>query len=414
MLALTNARPLNLATGSFAASTTIRIDGDRIHAVGQPAAAADTVIDAGHSYVMPGLIDCHVHVVARATANLRDLRTRPGSLVAAAAAQTMEASLHRGFTTLRDTGGADWGLAQAVELGYINGPNLYYCGRALSQTAGHGDMRALGEICCDSTPSAGIGQVVDGPDAVRQATREQLRHGASHIKLMITGGVASETDEVTSPQFSDAEIRAAVEEATAAGRYVAAHAYTAEAIVRALRLGVRTIEHGNLADEAALVAIAEAGAFLVPNLVAYLRHGQGEAAQQFSDVSRRKNERLFEAGLQTLELAQRLGVKIAYGSDLLGAAQHFQSEEFELRAKVQPVIDVLRSATTTGAELLGAQDSLGRVDPGYTADLLLLDSDPLTDIEVLSRAQGHVVMVMRGGRVVVDNRDVTPPAASRQ
>jgi len=409
MIALTDGRLLDLTTGTFSEPTTLLIDGHRIAAVGASTTDADTVVDARSGYVIPGLIDCHVHVVARATANLGDLRQYPASLVSAAAAQSMQASLRRGFTRLRDTGGADRGLAQAVERGYIKGPTLYYCGRALSQTAGHGDLRALGENCSDRVPFGGIGEVVDGADAVRRAAREQLRHGASHIKVMVTGGVSSETDEIHSPQFSDAEIAAAVEEAAAAGKYVAAHAYTSQAVVRALRLGVRTIEHANLADEDALTAIKQAGAFLVPNLVAYFRHGHGEAAAQLSSASLRKNEQLFEAGVECLELAARLGVKIAYGSDLLGSAQEYQSQEFELRAKVQPVIDIIRSATVTAAELLGLQASVGQLLPGYEADLVVLTGDPLADVRVLSEPAEHISLVLKGGSVVSRSREDTAP-----
>lgn len=400
MIVLTNGRLLDLTTGTFSEPTDLMIDGPLIAAADATASEADTVLDAAAGYVIPGLIDCHVHVTARVTANLGDLRRHPASLVNVAAATSMEASLRRGFTQLRDTGGADWGLAQAISRGYLNGPTLHYCGRALSQTAGHGDLRALGEDHCCQVPFVGIGQVVDGPDAVRRAAREHLRHGAAHIKMMITGGVSSETDEITSPQFSDAEIRAAVEEASAAGRYVAAHAYTSEAIIRALRLGVRTIEHGNLADESALTAIADADAFLVPNLVAYYRHSHGEAAAQLSPTSLRKNGRLFEAGLECLELATRLGVKIAFGSDLLGSAQEHQSEEFELRSKVQPALDIIRSATVVGAELLGLESSVGQLLPGYQADLVVVDSDPLADVRILAHPAERITVVMKGGRVV--------------
>jgi imidazolonepropionase-like amidohydrolase len=400
MIALTNARVLDVVSGRYSEPSTVRIEDDRIVSTSAPAQAADRVVDLDGDYLLPGLIDSHVHVVARTTANLGRLRHHPPHYVGAAAAQTLADSLRRGFTRVRDTGGADWGIAHAVEEGYIDGPQVYYCGRALSQTAGHGDVRGIGEACCSATASLGIGQVVDGADAVRRACREELRNGASHIKLMLSGGVASETDKVTSLQFSDAEVMAAVEEAHAVGSYVAAHAYTTEAVVRALRLGIRTIEHGNLADERAMDAIAEAGAFLVPNLVAYYRHGRGQAAAEMSTASLLKNDRMYEQGLQSLERAVAAGVKIAYGSDLLGAAQLYQSEEFELRAQVQPVIDVIRSATVVGAELLGIADHAGRVEPGYAADLCVYAADPLQEVRVLSRPAEYLRMVLRQGRVV--------------
>lgn len=412
MIALTNARVLDVVSGHYREPATVRIEDDRIVSVSAPAQPTDRVIDLDNDYLLPGLIDSHVHVVARATANLGRLRHHPPSLVSAAAAQTLADSLRRGFTRVRDTGGADWGVAQAVEQGYIDGPQVYYCGRALSQTAGHGDVRSIGEACCSATPSLGIGQVVDGADAVRRASREELRNGASHIKLMLSGGVASETDKVTSLQFSDAEVLAAVEEARAVGSYVAAHAYTSEAVIRALRLGIRTIEHGNLADDRAMGAIAEAEAFLVPNLVAYYRHGRGQAAAEMSAASLVKNDRMYEEGLRSLERGASAGVKIAYGSDLLGTAQLFQSEEFELRAQVQPAIDVIRSATIIGAELLGIDDQAGRVEPGYAADLCVFAADPVRDITVLSRPSEYLRLVLRQGRVVSGAPRVADPALS--
>lgn len=399
MIALTNARVLDVHAGYFSPPTTVLVDDDRIASVAGAADAASTTIDVGNGYLLPGFIDSHVHITARTTAHLGQLRNHPQSLVYAAAAQTLADSLQRGFTRVRDMGGADWGLARAIDEGFIVGPELYYCGRAISQSGGHGDMRATGEGWDTPTPSPGIGQVVDGADAVRRACREELRHRASHIKLMLSGGVASETDKVTSLQFSDAEVTAAVEEAHAVGSYVAAHAYTADAIKRALRLGVRTIEHGNLADDEALEAIAAADAFLVPNLVAYFELGRGQAARELSAASLLKNERLFESGLQCLEKASRIGVKIAYGSDLLGSTQVFQSKEFLLRSRVQPVIDIIRSATLVGAELLGLPHQVGRIEPGYTADLVAFTSDPLEDVRVLSEPAQHIAWVMKQGTI---------------
>lgn len=401
MIALTNARVLDVQAGNFSPPTTVLVDGDRIRSVAGSAEGVANTIDLGNGYLLPGFIDCHVHVAARTTAHLGQLRNHPQSLVHAAAAQTLAHSLQRGFTRVRDMGGADWGLARAIDEGYIVGPELYYCGRAISQTGGHGDLRILGEGWDTPTPSSGIGRIVDGADSVRRACREELRHRASHIKLMLSGGVASETDKVTSLQFSDTEVTAAVEEAQAVGSYVAAHAYTSEAILRALRLGVRTIEHGNLADEKALEAIADADAFLVPNLVTYFHLGRGRAGQELSSASLAKNEQLFDAGLRCLEKASGMGVKIAYGSDLLGSTQLFQSEEFLLRAEVQPVIDLIRSATVVGAELLGIEDQVGRIQPGYVADLIALTHDPLEDVHVLSNPAPHVAWVMKQGKVAL-------------
>ena len=400
MLALENCRILDVVDGHFGELTSVGVQDGRFASLDGVVGPVER-IDLDGAWLLPGLIDCHVHVTARATGNLSRLRQLAPSHVAAAAVRSMEDSLRRGFTRLRDTGGADWGLALAADEGYIDGPALHYCGPALSQTGGHGDMRGRGEVghCCTCE---GISQVADGVTAVRTAAREQLRLGASHVKLMLSGGVSSPTDKLDGLQYSAGEIRAAVEEATAVGAYVAGHAYTAPAVMRAIELGVRTIEHGNLADDDALIAIREAGAFLVPNLTAYHHHGRGEVAASWSADSLAKNERLFDAGMDCLSRAAGLDLEIAYGSDLLGSSQQHQSDEFRFRAQVQPMIDVVRSATLVGARLLGMEDRVGQIRDGFVADAVAVDRDPLQDHEALSRPERHVRLVMRDGVVRVD------------
>lgn len=222
-------------------------DAQRCSSVGKSGAV---VLDCGGRTVMPGLCDAHVHVTA-CTADLPGLTRLPESLVAVRAARVLEGMLGRGFTTVRDAGGADWGLAAAVEEGAVAGPRLLFTGHALSQTGGHGDMRGRGEdFCACARTHRGIGRVCDGVPEVRRAARDELRKGAHCIKVMASGGVASPTDALTSTQFSREELAAIVEEAAACGTYVCAHAYTAPAIRRAVDCGVRSIEHGNHLDRA--------------------------------------------------------------------------------------------------------------------------------------------------------------------
>lgn len=231
--------------------------------------AADRVIDATGLRMLPGLIDGHVHVIA-GSADFRSLDHTPASYVYAQTAQIMREMLGRGFTTVRDMSGADFGLAQAQHDGLLAGPKIHFCGHALSQTGGHGDMRLPGENHDpESRHSCGIGRVADGVDAVRAAARDELRKGVHHIKILASGGVSSPTDRIDSTQYSIDEIGAAVEEAAAANRYVAAHAYTAKAVNRAIRAGVRSIEHGNILDDESLALLLEYDAFLVPTLVTY-------------------------------------------------------------------------------------------------------------------------------------------------
>lgn len=398
---ITNARVLDVDTATISEPTTVTINGERITDLGANGAPSDSdSFDAEGRIVSPGLIDAHVHVLA-ATANLGDLGSQSPYYLGAQAARLMGDMLGRGFTTVRDAGGADFGLAAAVRENLFPAPRLFFGGKALSQTGGHADMRGPGthvmdkHLCCPN-----IGIVCDGADAVRKAARENLRTGADHVKIMLSGGVASPTDRVDSTQFSDDEIRAAVEEATAANRYVLGHAYTAKSVNRGLQLGVRSIEHGNLIDRRSVQLLLENDAFLVPTLVTYERLKQDGAKFGLPEASQNKVDDVLYAGLDALKLATDHQVKIVYGSDLLGGMQPHQSQEFAIRAKVQTPQQVLRSATTTAAELLKQENNLGVVAPGAIADLLILNANPLDDVSVLGDALGTIHSVIKGGRLL--------------
>ncbi|WP_460691131.1 metal-dependent hydrolase family protein [Nesterenkonia suensis] len=381
--------------------TTVRFNGDRIASVGGPVEADDVTLDGQGHIACPGLIDCHVHVLAN-TANLASLGDQSPAYMTATAINTMQGALRRGFTTLRDAGGADFGLARAVNEGLFVSPRLYFGGKALSQTGGHGDGRGPGTSVLDGHQCCPeIGLVCDGADEVRKGARHQLRTGADHIKLMLSGGVASPTDRIDSTQFSDDEIRAAVEEAQATNRYVLGHAYAARAVNRALRLGVRSIEHGNLLNEESTRLFVEHSAFLVPTLVTYQRLKADGAALGLPEPSQKKVDDVLYAGLDALALADRNKVDIAYGSDLLGAMWEHQSQEFEIRSQVQSAGAILRGATTIAARLLQAEGSLGTITDGAYADMVLLKENPLEDITVLARPETSVASVfVRGGRVI--------------
>ncbi|MEU7003852.1 amidohydrolase family protein [Nonomuraea sp. NPDC046570] len=400
---ITNARVLDVHGGEYLEGTNILIADDSIAEIGGgeiKALPESIVIDAKGRTVLPGLIDGHVHVTA-STADMSALAEWSPTYVAARAGHILRDMLHRGFTTVRDMGGADHGLADAVREGYFPGPRLLFGGKALSQTGGHGDMRHPSRIVTDDHPCrAGVGVVCDGADEVRKAAREQLRTGAHHIKLMLSGGVASPTDRVDSTQLSLDEIRAAVEEAEAANRYVAGHAYTARAINRALLCGVRSIEHGNLLDETSIELFKQQGAFYVPTLVTYRALAEEGPRHGLPEGSHRKVSDVLEHGLRALELAHRGGVEIVFGSDLLGGMHPHQSEEFSIRAAVQPTIDVIRSATSVAARLVGLQGRIGEITPGACADILMVEGDPLNDIAVLARPDKHLKLVMKAGRIM--------------
>ncbi|MBG0875072.1 amidohydrolase family protein [Burkholderia sp. 9777_1386] len=395
---------LDLERGVLLEHHHVVIEGERIVEVtDRPVDLPNAqVIDARGKTVMPGFIDCHVHVLA-SSANLGANATQPNILAAIRSLPILDAMLSRGFTSVRDAGGADWSLMQAVEMGLIPGPRIFPSGKALSQTGGHGDFRPRGDVlepcsCCFRTGA--IARVVDGVEGVRLAVREEIQKGATQIKIMASGGVASPTDPIANTQYSEDEIRAIVDEAKAANTYVMAHAYTGRAIARAVRCGVRTIEHGNLVDEAAAALMHERGAFVVPTLVTYdalAKHGAefGMPADSIAKVAS-----VQQKGRESLEIYSKAGVKMGFGSDLLGEMHAFQSGEFRIRAEVLGNLEALRSATTVAAEIVNMTGELGVVAVGAIADLVVLDGNPLKDIGVVADEGAKVEYVLQRGAVV--------------
>ena len=359
-------------------------------------------IDLRGRTLMPGLIDAHVHVTAY-TADFAELARSSPMYVAAQASRLMGDMLDRGFTSVRDVGGADFGLARAVQEGIIRGPRLFFAGKALSPTGGHGDVRGPGFDAYDRAYSQpGLGMIVDGVPEVRRAARAEVRRGAHHLKIMGGGGISSPTDRITSDQFSEEEIAAVVEEASMANIYVAVHAYTARSIARCVRLGVRSIEHGNLADEDTAALMKAQGAFLVPTLAIYQALVEEGVAAGLPEALVGKTYEVLDAGIRAVELAYRAGLPMAYGTDLLGIMHRRQLSEFELRSDVVPAPDLVRAATINGALLLQREHELGRVAPGYQADLIVVDGNPLENIRVLSDPQRPPELVIKGGAILVN------------
>jgi len=361
-------------------------------------AAAETVNLAGGT-LMPGLIDAHVHVLA-VDAALARLSDRPVTLLTLQAAKVLEAMLQRGFTTIRDAGGADGGLAEAVEDGLVRGPRIFPSGLALSQTGGHGDARPRTQsvvtcACCEGGIT--LSRIADGVAECRRAARDELRKGATQIKIMASGGVASPHDPIWNLQYSEGEVRAIVEEAQAWHTYVLAHAYSPEAIRRSIDFGVRSIEHGNLIDRATAEHVAGADAFVVPTLVTYDALHRFGRDLGFPEASMAKLVEVREAGLGSLEILQRAGVKIGFGTDLLGPLHRHQSREFVIRSEAMAPFDIIRSATTVNAELLNRAGELGVVAPGARADLIAVDGNPLADISLLDGQGEHLTDIMKDG-----------------
>lgn len=401
-LLLKNLRLLDPAFDEPREGYEVLIEGERIREVSQnliKSAAAD-VIDCGGRVVMPGLIDCHVHCM-HSEVYMRRMEDVPLTLAAARGAKRLKEMLDRGFTTVRDTGGTDWGMKTAVDNGLIAGPRLFIAGRSIGPTGGHSDGRSRtnpGYACPCCNGMAYLRLVADGEAAVRKAAREQMRQGCDHVKIMVSGGVASPYDPLDSQQFSAGEIMAAVEEAEAFGRYVLAHAYSAEAITRAVTYGVRTIEHGNLIDEPAARLMAEKGAYLVANLVAYVAMKERAAEYGMPASMLEKNDMVLAGGFKSLEICKAAGVKVAYGSDLLGALAVDQSREFRIRAEVQKPIEVIRSATTIAAEVVRRPGKLGTIAADAWADLIVVDGDPTRDVTLLEGQGRYLAAIMKGGQ----------------
>src|SRR5256714_10679536 len=319
----------------------------------------------------------------------------------ARAVVALTAMLERGFTTVGDTGGADWGLKAAVDQGLIEGPRLFISGRAIGPTGGHADARRRTDSgarcgCCHAL--AFVMATADGEAEVRKVVREEMRQGCDQVKIMVSGGVASPYDPLDSLQFSLEEVAAAVEEAHAFGRYVCAHAYTVEAITRAAHAGVRTIEHGNLIDEATARLMASKGMFLIANLVTYYEMKKRAAEYGMSSDMLAKNDLVIDGGLRSLEICKRAGVPVAYGTDLLGQLQVEQSREFIIRSEVQKPIEIIRAATLIGAQIVRQVDKIGCLKPGAFADLLVIDGNPLANLGVLQEQGKYLAVIMKGGR----------------
>lgn len=403
-----NATILDTETGELIPDSRILIADGRIDAVlresdaGFNAPAAGEVLDAAGRIVTPGFIDGHVHLLGF-DSNLGRPEHESAAYVTAQANRLMKDMLRRGFTTVRDMGGADHGLARAVEEGLLEGPRIFYGGPALSQTGGHGDFRGAGEPCIhtifDVVPT--IGKVCDGVPAVRAAVRQEVRRGAHHIKLMLGGGIASPTDRIDAQQFSVEEISAAVEEAANADIYVSGHAYTPKAMQRALDLGVRCIEHGTLLDEPTAELFADKGAYLVPTLgVGAMLADEKGADYGIPEDTRRKAQPIRAAGTAMLKIAKKYDLNVVFGTDFIGQMQELQSTEWKVRAEAQSGLDILRSATVTAAKLLRREHELGQVKEGFLADLVILNANPLEDPAALSQPETAIESVIARGSLV--------------
>ncbi|WP_083660538.1 metal-dependent hydrolase family protein [Acuticoccus yangtzensis] len=407
-----NAAVLDTETCRLTRGQTVVVRGGRIARIGSDGPDDDgpggapsdgdgeaAVIDCGGRTLMPGLIDAHVHINTTEYTTLENV-VLPNSLVAARAVGTMNAMLMRGFTTVRDMGGADTGYIRAVDEGTIVGPDLMICGKMLCQTGGHQDVRLKWDWQDPAFLRGRLGakaRLCDGVPEVRHAAREELRAGAQFIKIIANGGLAAHGTPLSHLAFSEEEIAAIVEEAGDADTYVAAHAYTDKAVERCVRLGVKSIEHCFFVSPRTADMMAEKGVTAVPTLaVVELRRNRPGATPEEADKAARLLDEI-DRGLAVLKAA---GVAMAYGTDLTHASVHaHQSREFLYRLRGESSADVLRSATIVGAKLVKRAHEIGNVFEGARANLLVVDGNPAEDVALLADP-GRIGVIVKAGAVV--------------
>ncbi|KAL2007380.1 hypothetical protein VTN00DRAFT_8818 [Thermoascus crustaceus] len=404
-----NANIIDPVDGSVRRNSTVKISGGLIESITDLSADAQISAEEGVTtldlqskyYLCPGLIDCHVHVTA--VPGAKDIGSSFGMPLDVSKFRqpfVCQQILRRGFTTVRDCGGASLALKEAIAEGVFPGPRVFIAGRALSQTGGHADLRGSHDHteCCGGLVHQ-LGRLCDGVPECLKAARDELRKGADFIKIMSGGGVASPTDALTNVQFTAEEIRAIVSAAENNGTWVTAHAYTPRSIMHAINNGVKGIEHGNLIDPETAKAMAEKGVFLTPTLITYSEMQDPRWHGFLPPELASKNETVLRTGLHSLQIASDAGVTMCYGTDLVGPLGIAQTREFALRAQVLSPLAILQSATVNAAKMLRKPDFLGQIRSGFAADILVLNRNPLEDILVFDEPDRHLLAVIKEGRV---------------
>jgi len=364
------------------------------------------VEDVTGTTVLPGLVDAHAHV---GILRLDGQAALPAPVQAAAVFAVLADSLAQGFTTLRDLGGVDGGLVEALRRGLVPGPRLLPSGQIISQTGGHGDFRGPSPAGADpcQNPSTGADGftlpmlLVDGPDAATRAAREQFHRGATQIKVFATGGLLSHGDPIEAPQLSEAELRAVVDVATDRGSYVTAHAHSPRGLQRAVRAGARCIEHATLVDEATVELMADRGTSAVGTLTVseVLRVDPASlGAGMREQVDPGDAARLRESAARAIDLLERAGVRLGCGSDLIGERQHRRGWEVALHARLSGASVALQRATRVNAEICGIADEVGTLEVGKAADVAVFDGDLLAHPDLLMTTRPR--LVLQGGAVV--------------
>jgi imidazolonepropionase-like amidohydrolase len=400
-------RGAKLADGTGAEPVTegvVVVEGERIAQVGGRAPSGPE-LDLGGMTVVPGLIDAHAHLTLVDVADLSGLRV-PVAVTAARIFHVCDVALDAGFTTVRDAGGADGGLATATAAGLVRGPRILPSGPILCQSGGHGDLRDPFDHHGRDDGLPGLVQLsmrIDGADGARRAAREAFRRGATQLKVAVSGGVVSATDRIEDTQLTVDELQAVVAEANARDTYVLAHAHNVGGIRNGLAAGVRSFEHASLLDEDTANEIAVAGAYVVPTLAVLHVMPREWEDWGLSEAMLSRLEGLEEAMGRSVKLAAAAGVPLGSGSDLLGPEQRHRGLELTLKSRLLGPMAALVSATRTNGELLQREDDIGTVTDGKLADLVVFDGDPLQDPELFDQPE-RVVLVIQGGKVVKDRR----------
>lgn len=410
-LLITNARIFDGKADTLTQPSNVLIVGNTISSISTTTITPDgaTVIDAAGRTLMPGLIDAHVHLTV-GMLSPADIMRADAIYIGAVSTRFAEEILMRGFTSVRDMGGPAHGIKRAIDSGYVKGPRVWPCGAFISQSGGHGDFRSPQDMpappgFASYLERIGGTVIADDPDAVRRGVREQLALGASQIKMMAGGGVASSYDPLDVTQYTVEELRAGVEAAENWGTYVAVHAYTPRAVRQALEAGVKCIDHGQLLDDETAKMMADKDAWW--SLQAFLK--TNPSAFPEGSPNRLKQLEMCDGTDKAFALAKKYGIKTAWGSDAVTnpvAARRQNTDLFNMTTWYTPA-EVLRIATSSNAELLALsgkrspyQGKLGVVEAGALADLLIVDGDPIADLKLITDPAKNFKVIIKDGEVV--------------
>ena len=405
-IVLENARIFDGVSADCAEGMSVLVEGGAIREVSSRTIKAReaTRIDVAGKTLMPGLIDLHIHSYF-SDLNAKVVDSRDAPYRTAHAVKKLGHALDCGFTTVRDIGGGDYPLAAAIADGLIRAPRFFYSGKVLSMTGGHVDYRTPGEqhhthgyCSCGSMNWGGV--VVDGVVECIKAAREELRRGAHCIKIVASGGVMSPSDPMWMNQFREDETRAIVNECVERRTYVSAHCHPISAIRRSIEFGVRCIEHATMIDAETAAFVAQRGAYVVPTMSVIFVTMEVGAKLGMTPESMAKLAGATDAAIEGLHHMRDAGVKVGYGTDLLGSTYDQQCREFTLRSEVFTPLELLRQATSMGAEILMQEGKLGCVRPEAHADLIVVDGDPLRDIGLLAADGRKLDLIMRAGEIV--------------